>query len=453
MYRPISPLDGRYSDRLDSLSEYFSEFALMRARVQVELRYLLALDRLRIFPPLSREELARVERRLVQFGAADFERIKQIEEHTRHDVKACERFLAESLALRHPEMIHFGLTSEDITNLAYSLLLQEFVHREQLPSLEALMRELLQLAERWADAPFPARTHGQLASPTTAGKEMAVFLHRLLRVWRRLSEFTFAGKLNGATGNFSALRAACPDVDWWGFAERFVRSLGLEPNLVTTQIEDHDCWAEYFDITRRMNNVVLDLDRDIWLYISYEYLRQRAADGQIGSSTMPHKINPINFENSEGNLELANALLAHLSDKLCRSRMQRDLSDSTVARNIGVALSHAHLAITETLRGLRKVDVDRERCRRELEAHPQLLSEPIQTILRLEGVADAYERLREMTQGKRVTRETLTRNAAALTEDPAVRERLAALRVAEYTGDAEAIARRVIATVRKELDQ
>jgi adenylosuccinate lyase len=447
----ISPLDGRYQRRLRHLARYFSEQALVGARWEVELAWVDALARSGLFPPLSSDETERLRGAHDAFTETDFLRIKQLERQLRHDVKACERHLVERLGLSQPHLIHFGLGTEDVNNLAYSRLLDIYRVEAQLPQLRELMALLLELVERWKSAPFPARTHGQLASPTTAGKELAVFLARLLRQWRKLDAFRFTGKLNGATGNLSALTAAFPEHEWLGFTQDVIKGLGLEPNLVTTQVEDHDTWAEYFGLVARMNTIVLDLDRDCWSYISRKYLVLRAVEGEVGSSTMPHKVNPINFENSEGNLTLSTALLHTLSDKLCCSRMQRDLSDSTVERNIGVALSHAYLALSETLEGLRKVELDRDACLGELEDAPELLAEPYQTILKTAGLTDPYELLRQATQGRKPTEADLHRLVEGLDLPHELSQRLRSLRVIEYTGLAETICDRVIDEARAAL--
>jgi adenylosuccinate lyase len=442
--KSISPLDGRYGERLAHLGEFFSEFALMRMRVKVELRFLLALNKTGLFPALKATELNAIARQENEFAESDFTRIKEIETGINHDVKACEVFLREKLGLTNPNMIHFGLTSEDINNLAYTLLLKAYVEEQQLPQLRELLTVLLEHCRNWKAVAFPARTHGQMASPTTAGKEMAVVLSRLLKLYKRLSDFKFCAKLNGATGNYSALLAAFPNYDWLAFSEQFMQENGSEANLVTTQIEDHDNWAEYFSIVRQINHVALDLDRDIWLYLTLGYLVISADKGAVGSSTMPHKVNPINFENSEGNLHLSTAMLNGLTDKFGQSRLQRDLSDSTVERNIGVALSHSWLAVSETIRGLKKLAVNEARCTEELEAHPELLAEPIQTILRREGVDDPYSLLKEITRGKRVSRDELAALADRLDIRPEVRDELKKLDAATYIGAAERICRIVI---------
>ncbi len=440
----LSPLDGRYGKRLQHLSAYFSEFALMRKRIYVELIFLEALDATGLFPKLQARELQQVRFFKEHFDLNHYHRIKEIEQTLNHDVKACEVFLRENLGLRYPNMIHFGLTSEDVNNLAYSLLFRDYLQTEQLPQLEKIMRTLLDMVRNWRSVPFPARTHGQMASPTTAGKEMAVYLNRLLRLHGSLKQFRFSAKLNGATGNFSAFKAAFPEFDWLAFSRDFLRKYDLEPNLVTTQIEDHDSWAAYLNLSKQINNVILDLDRDLWLYLTLGYLILSADKNAVGSSTMPHKVNPINFENSEGNMQISVALINGLVDKLGNSRLQRDLSDSTVTRNIGVALAHSYLAVQETQRGLTKLDVNEAYCRRELENHPELLAEPIQTVLRKEGLEDPYGLLKEATRGQHITLAELHGLIDGLDIAPEVKQQLKDLKVAEYLGDAPRICDAVI---------
>ncbi len=447
----ISPLDGRYAKRLHGLSDYFSEFALMRARCRIELLYVLALENTKLFPPLTSDEKSRIAAALDQFSEQDYEQIKVIETTTRHDVKACEMFLREKVNLNNTHLIHFGLTSEDVNNLAYNFLLKEYLEQKQLPQLRKLLCMLCGLADQWKTIPFPARTHGQKASPTTAGKEIAVFLNRLHRQYRKLCDFRFTGKLNGAVGNFSAMLAAFPEYDWIQFAVHFVQSLGLVHNSATTQIEDHDTWADYFNITRQINNIVLDLDQDVWQYIAFDLLSERTSAGEVGSSTMPHKVNPINFENSEGNLLLSNSLLSMFADKLCRSRMQRDLSDSTVTRNIGVALAHAYLALAEALQGLQKVTINREQCLAELNESPELLAEPVQTILKTVGVTDPYDLLKKHTRGKKITREALIALVNDLDIDDTVKQRIQTLEVSAYIGAAIRICDEVVTHVKQKI--
>lgn len=450
MDKAISPLDGRYGPKLKHLGEYFSEYALMRMRVLVELRFLEALDETGLFNKLTTAEQERINNVKQNFAEVDYRRIKEIESKINHDVKSCEVFLQEKLELTQPNMIHFGLTSEDVNNLSYSFLLKEYLGKEQLPQLKQLIDTLLLQAENWMEVPFPARTHGQMASPSTGGKEMAVYISRLMRQYRLLKNFKMSGKLNGATGNYSALLSAFPDYDWLEFSQKFMDTHGLEANLVTTQIEDHDTWALYFSITKQINHIVLDLNRDVWLYLTLGYLTISADKGAVGSSTMPHKVNPINFENSEGNMQVSSALFNGLIDKLGNSRLQRDLSDSTASRNIGVALAHSNLAIQETIKGLKKLDINEAYCLQELEAHPELLAEPIQTILRKEGIDDPYNLLKEITRGKRVSLAELQSFVEKLDVSNEAKELLKNLTVSGYVGYAPRICRMVIEETKKE---
>ncbi len=436
----LSPVDGRYGDRLAPLAEYFSERALTRARVRVEVAHALALDSTGIFGTLSEAERALLREAHEGFDQDAYAAVKAIEAEVRHDVKACELYLKSKTGLARKNRIHFGLTSEDVNNLAYGTCFKAFLEEAQLPGLRRLMAALLSFVKENRAVPFPARTHGQPASPTTAGKEMAVFLGRLLRAYQALAGTRFFGKLNGATGNRSAFLAAAPQVDWGAYERRLVGELGLVPNPATTQVEDHDAWARWFNDVRATNTVVLDLAQDAWLYVSFGFFVQRARAGEVGSSTMPHKVNPINFETAEGNLQLSSALLAFLSDKLPRSRMQRDLSDSTVARNVGVAMAHHTLALEEILVGLGRVRVDRDACLRELEETPELLAEPIQTILRPVLDEDPYALLLERTRGRQASRDDLVALVEGLTVPEEIKARVRALTVPGYTGDATLIA-------------
>jgi len=442
--REISPLDGRYAADVGHLGTYFSEFALMGARCEVELRYAVALDGIGVFPKLDRAERARIEAARA-FTDEDYARIKEIESRIRHDVKSCELFLREKLNLSHPNRIHFALTSEDVNNLAYALLLSRYRDEEQLPQLRRLVAVLAERVKRWKSTPFPARTHGQPASPTTFGKELAVFLHRLVRQGQQLEALRFRGKLSGATGTYAAGVAARPDVDWLAFAERFVTDLGLEPIACATQIDDGDGLAEYFAITARINGIVLDLDVDLWEYISRGDVAERAAAGEVGSSTMPHKVNPIRFENSEGNLAVSTALLHALSGKLTHSRMQRDLSDSTAKRNVGVALAHAYLALEQTLAGLDRIELDETALRARLDEAPEVLAEAYQTLLRVAGSEDPYEALRRITRGKSVTLAELHAWIDGLSIDGRLKAEMKRLRPSDYTGVAEFLCDRVAA--------
>jgi adenylosuccinate lyase len=436
MYKAVSPLDGRYASRMTKHGEYFSEYALMYYRCKMELLYILALDEAKLFEPLSSEEKEKIQDCIDNFNDKDYQRIKAIEDVTKHDVKACEMFLRERTGLRDVNMIHFALTSEDANNLAYTFMLKEYRSQVQMPQLKQLLEKLMELAEKWKTIPFPCRTHGQKASPSTAGKEIAIFINRIARVYKDLKEHRFYGKLGGAVGNYSAMLAAFPDFDWLTFCHNFMLKQDIEPNIATTQIEDHDSWAGYFDLSRRLNNIVMDLDVDCWLYISYELFSEKSNANEVGSSTMPHKVNPINFENSEGNLMLSNGMLTVLSDKLCRSRMQRDLSDSTVQRNMGVALGHAYLAIGETLRGLDKLQLNEGNCIAELNDSPELLAEPIQTILKIVGVDDPYTLLKKASRGQKPTKESLVELVNGLDISQQIKDRCNAMESVNYIGDA-----------------
>ena len=450
MHKEISPLDGRYTDRLADMAELFCEESLMRHRCIVELAWLEALADIGRFFDLEVSERAAIRQAQETFGEAEYQNVKRIEVRTAHDVMACVEHLRERFPAR-AEWIHFALTSEDVNNLAYGLMFREYAAKLQLPLLDEVIGKLAELAEGWRDIPFPAKTHGQPASPTTAGKELAVFVSRLMRQRRQLKAFRFRGKLGGAVGNWSAMVAADPEMDWIEVSRNFVEALGLEFNGVTTQVEDHDAWSEWFSITRRINTILFDLDTDAWEYISRGYFVQRKKEGEVGSSTMPHKVNPIKFENSEGNLALANGLLATLSERLCHSRMQRDLSDSTVIRNVGVALAHSHLAWRETLGGLDRIDLDAGFCLAELEREPQLLAEPYQIVLRLAGSKDAYEQLKALTRGRAVALEDFHRLLDASALDDGLKARLRALDVPGYVGLAGRICRETLAAARKEL--
>ncbi len=396
----ISPVDGRYADRTSHLREIFSEYALIRSRCEIELDYLLALEETNTFAPLLTEERARIQNLRNSLDEYAALRVKNIELTTKHDVKACEYFLIEALHLREPNRIHFGLTSEDVNNLAWTSLLRSYRDTVQIPQLKTLAQALAERVREGRESVFPTRTHGQFASPSTAGKEMAVFLTRLCNGLDNLAALRFRGKLNGATGTFAASISAAPNYDWRAFSRRFVESLGFEFNGCTTQIEDHDSWAQYFNITRMILNVVTDLDQDMWLYLMQGFYRETAVAGEVGSSTMPHKINPIRFENSEGNSQFACAQLSFLADKLTRSRMQRDLSDSTVTRNMGTAFAHAHLAVAETMSGLARLSLNRDYCKKVVAEHPEVLAEPVQTILRRFGAENPYEALKDLTRGR-----------------------------------------------------
>lgn len=451
MERAISPLDGRYEGKLKHLGDYFSEYALMRMRCMVELQYVEALDKSGLFSKLTEQELERIHITKHNFSQEDYNGIKEIEKKLNHDVKACEVFLRQKIQLTNNNMIHFGLTSEDVNNLSYTMLLKDYVENEQIPHIEDILRILTDMIERWKSIPFPCRTHGQKASPSTVGKEIAVFVARLIRQFKKLKQLQFSGKLNGATGTFSAFIAAFPDHDWLYFSCNFLERLGLIPNIATTQIEDHDTWAEYFSIVKRLNNIILDLDRDIWLYMTLGYFTAESDPDSVGSSTMPHKVNPINFENSEGNLEISNALLDMLVSKLGHSRMQRDLSDSTVTRNIGVALAHSYLSFLESMKGLKKLSVNETKCAIDLNNSPELLAEPIQTILKVAGIEDPYTLLKNFTRGQKITTEDIRNFVNQLEINDDVKKRIHELQPRNYLGLADEISSIVLEDAKSEL--
>jgi adenylosuccinate lyase len=447
----LSPLDGRYAKTLDPLRVYFSEQALIGYRIRIELEWLQALAReraLRELKPFSSRTLGALRRLTKDFAEADAQAIKNIEAETNHDVKALEYWLRGKLGTNKEaqaalEFVHFACTSEDINNLSYALMLRESREAVMLPRLDRLIDALRALARRHAAVPMLARTHGQPATPTTLGKEMANFAHRLTRARERIAAVSTLGKLNGAVGNYNAHLIAYPGFNWERFCQRFVETLGLEFNPYTTQIEPHDWIAELLDAYARANTILLDLDRDIWGYISLGYFSQKVKAGEVGSSTMPHKVNPIDFENSEGNIGIANALLRHLADKLPVSRWQRDLSDSTASRNIGTALGHTLLAYAAAQRGLGKLEIDAHRLAADLEQNWEVLAEAVQQVMRRHGVADAYDKLKELTRGKRLERRSLAEFVKSLPIPPDAKRRLLALTPSRYTGLAADLAKRV----------
>ena len=444
----ISPVDGRYAGKCDALREITSEYGLIRNRVRVEVHWLEALTREKAIAevPLPSTDAAWHLRQVSQaFDLAAAERVKEIEKTTNHDVKAVEYYIKEQLAgheeLRNfAEFVHFACTSEDINNLSYSLMLKD-ARAELLPVMDKLITAIGKLAHNHAAQPMLSRTHGQSASPSTVGKEMANVVARLRRQREQFAAVPLLGKINGAVGNYNAHMVAYPEVNWPEFARRFVESLELQWNPYTTQIEPHDCIAEFFHALMRFNTIVLDFDRDLWGYISLGYFRQRAVEGEVGSSTMPHKVNPIDFENSEGNLGIANALMDHLAGKLPISRWQRDLTDSTVLRNIGVGLAHSLIAFEATLKGIGKLQANPERLAADLDEAWEVLAEPIQTVMRRYGIDKPYEKLKELTRGKAITRETMTEFVNGLAIPEEARERLLALTPATYVGNAERQAR------------
>lgn len=446
----LSPLDGRYAARLAPLRALLSEAGFMRCRVQVEVAWLAALSDAGLpeLPPFSEGARERLRALADGFDVAQAARIKEIERVTNHDVKAVEYFLKESVRelpelVRAGEFIHFACTSEDINNTSHALMLQAARRDVLLPAIGAVIDALRELAHRHAEVPMLSRTHGQPASPTTLGKEFANVVARLERARDRFAAVEPLAKMNGAVGNYNAHLAAYPDLDWEAFSRRVVESLGLVFNPYTIQIEPHDWMAEMFDALARLNTILLDLDRDVWGYISLGYFRQKPKEGEIGSSTMPHKVNPIDFENSEGNAGLANALLRHLSDKLPVSRWQRDLTDSTVLRNAGVAFGHSLLAWDACLRGLGKLELEPGRIAADLDASWEVLAEPIQTVMRRYGVENPYEQLKALTRGKAITHAALAAFVEQLPIPDDAKARLKALTPAGYTGKAGALARRI----------
>jgi len=449
----LSPLDGRYAAKVAPLRALFSEYALMRFRVQVEVEWLKTLasePAIAEVPAFSAATLGELDELVSAFSESGAEAVKAIEARTNHDVKAIEYFMKERLGAnaeiaRVGEFIHFACTSEDVNNLCHALMLKRGRDEVMLPALDSIVTRLKSLAHELADASMLAHTHGQPASPTTLGKEMANVAARLERARSRLAEVSLLGKINGAVGNYNAHVAAYPELDWERIAREFVTRLGLEFNPYTIQIEPHDAIAELFDAYARVNTILVDFNRDVWGYISLGYFRQKLKAGEVGSSTMPHKVNPIDFENSEGNLGVANALLRHMSEKLPVSRWQRDLTDSTVLRNMGVALGHTLLAYDSCLRGIAKLEANRERLAEDLDESWEVLAEPIQTVMRRYGVSGAYEQLKELTRGKGgMTRDSLHAFIKGLTGIPeAERQRLLALTPSTYTGKAVDLARRI----------
>jgi adenylosuccinate lyase len=448
----LSPLDGRYHNRVAALRDTFSELGLIRLRVRIEIEWLKALaaePSIPEVPPFSPPTLLQLDEVPTRLTEADGESVKATEARINHDVKAVEYFLREKLAgnrevMKVAEFFHFACTSEDINNLAHALMLKRARDQVLLPALDKLIEKLAALAATLADCAMLARTHGQPASPTTLGKELVNVAHRLLRARERIAAIPLTGKFNGAVGNYNAHVAAYPGVDWEKIARAMVERLGLEFNPYTTQIEPHDSMSELFDAFARANTILIDLDRDVWGYVALGYFRQKAKPDEVGSSTMPHKVNPIDFENSEGNLGLANALLRHLAEKLPISRWQRDLTDSTVLRNMGVALGHTLLGYDSCLRGIDKLDADRGRIAADLDASWEVLAEPIQTVMRRHGVADAYEKLKALTRGKEgITRETLHAFIRGLAIPDADKQRLLQLTPATYIGKAAELAKRI----------
>ena len=448
----LSPLDGRYHGKVDALRSYFSEFGLIRFRVLIEIEWLKALSAQDDIPeigPFSAATVARLNALNENFCEDDALAIKTIETTTNHDVKAVEYWLREKLAdnpetAKVLEFIHFACTSEDINNLSHALMLKGARDAVMLPALQVLIGRLKNLAHQHADLPMLCRTHGQTATPSTLGKEMANVVYRLERAAQHLASTEILGKINGAVGNYNAHLAAYPKVDWEKFAQRFVTARGISFNPYTVQIEPHDCMAELFDAYARINTILTDLNRDIWGYISLGYFKQKVVKGEVGSSTMPHKVNPIDFENSEGNLGLANALLRHFSEKLPISRWQRDLTDSTVLRNMGVALGYTLLAYESCLKGLNKLEANPQRLADDLNASWEVLAEPIQTVMRRYNIADAYDKLKELTRGADgISRASLQAFINSLQIPAEEKQRLLQLSPETYIGKAAEMAKRI----------
>jgi adenylosuccinate lyase len=447
----ISPVDGRYGSKTDALRPIFSEYGLIRHRVVVEVRWLQALAAhaaIQEVPVLSSHADSLLNDIVDKFSEQDAQRVKNIERTTNHDVKAVEYFLKEKIAGNaeleaSSEFIHFACTSEDINNLAYALMLREARNQALLPLLDDVIRAINELAQRYADQPMLARTHGQTATPTTVGKEMANVSARLQRQREQYAAIPMLGKINGAVGNYNAHLVAYPNIDWPAFSKQFISDLGLEMNPYTTQIEPHDYMAEQFDALARFNTVLIDYCRDVWAYISLGYFKQKTIAGEVGSSTMPHKVNPIDFENAEGNLGIANALFSHFAAKLPVSRWQRDLSDSTVLRNTGVAVAHCVIACESCLKGISKLQLNEVRTAEDLDNSWEVLAEALQTVMRRYGIEKPYEKLKDLTRDQDVNRETLQAFIQSLDLPDTVKRALADLTPASYTGNAGEQARSI----------
>ena len=447
----ISPVDGRYGSKTQALRTIFSEFGLIRFRVLVEVRWLQKLaahEGIAEVPAFSPATQSILNSIVEEFSVDDAQRIKDIERTTNHDVKAVEYFLKEKIAGNNEleavsEFIHFACTSEDINNLSHGLMLNAGRNDVLLPMLDKVVDAIANLAHQYADMPMLSRTHGQTASPSTMGKEMANVVARLRRQLDQIKQVSMLGKINGAVGNYNAHLSAYPDVDWEQNAQEFVISLGLEWNPYTTQIEPHDYIADLYDAIARFNTILIDFDRDVWGYIAMGYFKQKTVAGEIGSSTMPHKVNPIDFENSEGNLGIANAIMAHLAQKLPISRWQRDLTDSTVLRNLGVGLAHALIAYEASLKGISKLEINEQRLAEDLDNAWEVLAEPIQTVMRRYGIEKPYEKLKELTRGKAITREAMSNFIDTLEIPEQEKVRLKALSPASYIGNASQQAKRI----------
>ena len=447
----LSPLDGRYAAKVDLLRPHFSEYGLIHARLRVEIEWLKALaadPHFTEIPAFSAVTIAELDGLITNFTASDAAEVKGIEATTNHDVKALEYWIkdktkANAEVTKVSEFIHFACTSEDINNLSHALMCKGAREEVMLPVLDKVIAKLTEMAHAYADVPMMCRTHGQPATPSTMGKEMANVAYRMQRARARIAQVELLGKINGAVGNYNAHLAAYPGYDWEGFAKKFVESLGLVFNPYTIQIEPHDGLAELFDAFARANGILIDLDRDIWGYISLGFFKQKVKAGEVGSSTMPHKVNPIDFENSEGNLGLANAMLKHLAEKLPISRWQRDLTDSTVLRNMGVGLGYTLLGYDSLLKGLGKLEINADLMKADLDANWELLAEPIQTVMRRFGIANPYEKLKELTRGTRVSREGMQDFVNTLDIPAEAKQALLELTPWDYTGKAAELAKRI----------
>ena len=447
----ISPLDGRYRSKCEDLAPYFSEFALMRYRVLVEVKWLQKLsehDQIDDLQVISERGLAYLDDLVRNFSISDAQRIKAIEATTNHDVKAVEYFIKEKFEDNRElsdqlEFVHFACTSEDINNLAYALMLRDGRDKVMLDQMREIEKQLAQLSKDFANQPMLCRTHGQSASPSTVGKEFANVVHRLRRQIVQIESNEILGKINGAVGNYNAHLCAYPDIDWQANAKEFVEGLGLRWNPYTTQIEPHDYVAELFAAVCRFNTVLIDFDRDIWAYISLGYFKQRTIAGEVGSSTMPHKVNPIDFENSEGNLGLANAIMSHLSEKLPISRWQRDLTDSTVLRNIGTGLAHSLIAYRATMKGMGKLELNAKAIDDDIDSCWEILAEPIQTVMRRYRIEKPYEKLKELTRGKQIDQQSVQDFVQTLTIPESAKQELLQLTPRKYLGNAVEQARAI----------
>ena len=447
----LSPLDGRYAAKVEPLRAHFSEYGLIRNRIRVEIEWLKALAAnpdIKEVPAFSKDTIAELDLVVAGFAVSDADAVKKIESVTNHDVKAVEYWLKERFkdnaeVMKVSEFIHFGCTSEDINNTSHALMLKEARDAILLPGLDKVIEKFRALAHDLAELPILSRTHGQPATPSTLGKEMANIAARLIRARERIARVNMLAKFNGAVGNYNAHLSAYPELDWEGIARKFIESLGLEFNPYTIQIEPHDAMAELFDAMARANTILIDADRDIWQYISMGYFKQKTKAGEIGSSTMPHKVNPIDFENSEGNLGIANSVLRHLSEKLPISRLQRDLTDSTVLRNMGIAFGYVVLAHDSTMRGLNKLEANPARLAEDLDACWEVLAEPVQTVMRRYGVPNPYEQLKELTRGKGIEPDALRAFIEGLAIPAAEKARLKEMTPASYIGKAVELAKKI----------